>query len=169
MSSACERIDAMPTGNENREELKTLLPHASQMLLLSGCEPETSPGMAVAWVEITDQSPFFLAELDGVPGCIAIEYMAQTMALHTGREKRRKGQRLKIGFVLGSRSLSVKVSAFRKGEKYRISAVCTYSDESFGSFSCKMEDGQGNVVASGEISAFQPDEDATPGMLKEFS
>ena len=159
----------MRTSAENKEELKALLPHDSQMLLLSGCEPESSPGMAEAWVEITDQSPFFLAELDGVPGCIAIEYMAQTMALYTGREKQRKGQRLKIGFVLGSRSLKVNVPAFRKGEKYRISSVCTYSDESFGSFSCKIEDGEGNVVASGEITAFQPEEDVTSDMLKEFS
>ena len=159
----------MRTDDGNREEMKALLPHDSQMLLLSGCRPERSPGLAEAWVDITDESPFYVAELDGVPGCVAIEYMAQTMALYTGRERRRNGQRLEVGFILGSRRLVVATPAFRKGERYRISATCTYTDESFGSFSCRIEDGAGNVVASGEITAFQPEEGATSDMLKEFS
>ena len=140
--------------NASYRELRALLPHEPPMLLLSGCESETADGIADAWVDISSKSPFFDLSLGGVPGCVALEYMAQTMAICVGRMRRKNGLPPAVGFVLGSRRLCVDTPAFKPGERYRIHAECTYSDEAFGSFSCSVLDADGAVGASGEITAY---------------
>lgn len=144
------------------------MPHADPMILLSGYEPQTARGKVESWVEVSERSPFYEAEIGGVPGCVALEYMAQTMALLTGLERRRDNLPPKMGFVLGSRRLEVLVPCFKKGAKYRIKAESTYQDESFGSFDCTISDESGAVVASALVTAFQPEDGATPEKLGEL-
>jgi predicted hotdog family 3-hydroxylacyl-ACP dehydratase len=127
------------------------------MILLSGCEPEGEDDAAVAYVEVTRESPFFDHEAGGVPGCVALEYMAQTMALSSGRKRRRAGLPPAIGFVLGSRRMTVSIPFFREGRRYRVRAKCAYSDEEYGAFDCSVEDQDGAVVASAQITAYQPE------------
>ncbi len=142
--------------NEGRVSLADLLPQAAPMVLLSGYGPPTEENAVEAFVDVTPQAPFFETALGGVPSCVALEYMAQTMALCVGLLRRRKGLAPQVGFVLGSRRLDVKVAAFRAGERYRVRAVCTFQDEEFGSFDCTIRDAAGAVVAAGTLTAFQP-------------
>ena len=138
-----------------------LLPQSAPMVLLSGYEEppaDAEPNVVEAFVDVTPHSPFFDAALGGVPSCVALEYMAQAMALCIGLLRRRTGLAPKVGFVLGSRRLELKAPAFRPGERYRVSAACTFQDESFGSFDCAVRDAAGDVVAGGTLTAFQPDE-----------
>ena len=138
---------------ENPEEL---LPHAAPMTLLSGCMQGDDEAEVVAWVDVSTASPFYDASIGGVPGCVALEYMAQTMAAVAGLAHRRSGEPPKVGFVLGSRRMSIAIPVFRSGERYRVRAKCDYQDESFGSFDCKVEDSSGATVASARLTAFQP-------------
>ena len=126
------------------------------MTLLSGCMQGDDEAEADAWVDVSPASPFYDASIGGVPGCVALEYMAQTMAVVVGLACRRSGEPPKVGFVLGSRRMSIAISVFRSGERYRIHAKCDYQDESFGSFDCKVEDSSGATVASARLTAFQP-------------
>lgn len=142
----------------NDKELESLLPHAPPMILLSGCEPEGADGSASAWVDVSESSPFFDFSAGGVPGCTALEYMAQTMALLVGRNRRKAGLPPAVGFVLGSRRMEVAIPFFKRGCRYLTHAQCTYSDEAFASFACSVEDSGGNTVASAELTAFQPDD-----------
>ena len=149
--------------------LSVLLPQAEPMILLSGYEEPAGEDSVVAVVDVGQTSPFYEQALGGVPSCVAFEYMAQTMALLVGLRDRRRGQKPRIGFVLGSRKLETRLPFFRDGERYRISATCTYEDESFGSFDCEIEDNGGTVVAKATVTAFQPEGEMTPEKIGEFA
>lgn len=88
--------------------LAELLPQAASMVLLSGYEPQTDANAVEAFIDVTPQAPFFEPALGGVPSCVALEYMAQAMALCVGLLRRRKGLAPQVGFVLGSRRLELK-------------------------------------------------------------
>lgn len=159
--------------------LSDLLPQAEPMILLTGYEEPVSEDAVAAFVDVTEASPFYEQALGGVPGCVALEYMAQTMALLVGLYRRRKGLPPQVGFVLGSRRLEIAVPCFLKGVRYRVRATCTYQDEEFGSFDCEIrtaddgavrEGADGTMlVAKGMVTAFQPSGELTPEKMEEFS
>ena len=150
-------------------QLPELLPQTEPMILITGCGEPASEDAVSAFVDVTAASPFFERALGGVPACVALEYMAQTMALLVGLRDRRRGVRPRVGFVLGSRKLETKIPCFRAGERYRVAATCTYEDESFGSFDCVIADRDGTEVAKATVTAFQPEGEVTPERVKEFS
>ena len=139
------------------------------MILPSGYEEPAGEDSVVAFVDVGKAAPFYEQALGGVPACGALEYMAQTMALLVGLRDRRRGQKPRIGFVLGSRKLETKIPCFCDGERYRILATCTYEDESFGSFDCTITDGRGETVATATMTAFQPEGEITTEKIKEFA
>ena len=149
--------------------LSQLLPQAEPMILLTGYEEPLSEDAVAAFVDVTPMAPFYERALGGVPACVALEYMAQTMALLVGLRDRRRGVSPRVGFVLGSRKLETKVPFFHDGERYRISATCTYEDESFGSFDCVIADRDGVEVAKATMTAFQPEGEITTEKIKEFA
>lgn len=153
----------------NKPALADLLPQADPMILLTDYELPSSENAVTAFVTVSPSSPFYDAELDGVPGCVTLEYMAQTMALCTGFYRRTYNLKPKVGFLLGSRRLTISVPRFARGETYRIAVVCTYTDESFGSFDCTITDSSGQTVAEGTLTAFQPDGELTPEMMENYS
>lgn len=146
-----------------------LLPQSEPMVLLSGCSPQRTPEAVDAWVDISPSSQFYMSSMNGVPGCVALEYMAQAMALCVGFCRRRKGLAPKLGFVLGSRRLSIFVPCFRNGERYSVQATCVYEDESFASFKCSISDAHGSVAAEAQLSAFQPEDGLSRDKLEEFA
>lgn len=148
--------------------LEQMLPQAKPMILLTDYAPPTADGAVEAFVDVDSSSPFFDASLGGVPGCVSLEYMAQTMALCTGFHRRRQGLKPKLGFVLGSRRLEVRIARFEPGVRYRVKVSCVYTDESFGSFDCEVLDPSGAVVACAQMTAFQPDDDVSPETLKDY-
>ena len=149
--------------------LSDLLPQAEPMILLTGYEEPVSEEAVVAFVDVGKEAPFYEQALGGVPACVALEYMAQTMALLVGLRDRRRGVKPRVGFVLGSRKLETSIPCFRAGERYRISATCTYEDESFGSFDCVIADRNGVEVATATMTAFQPEGEMTPEKIGEFA
>ena len=148
------------------EELDSLLPHRRPMTMLVEALPEQEPGTAVAVADTSESCIFFDTAIGGVPVCAALEYMAQAMALVVGFMRRRRGAPPKVGFVLGSRRMSVKTPVFRDGERYKVKAVCIYQDESFGSFDCSIDDARGDTVASAKMTAFQPDGEITEDVME---
>ncbi len=138
------------------------------MILLTDYAPPSEDGAVDAFIDVSADSPFFDASAGGVPGCVALEYMAQTMALCTGLHRRRRGLGPKLGFVLGSRRLEIGIPVFAPGSRYRVHVSCIYTDESFGSFDCEISDPSGATVARAQMTAFQPEDDLTPEKLKEY-
>ena len=139
------------------------LPHRPPMIMLAELISVDVPGEASAVADTSSGCIFYDPELKGVPACAALEYMAQTMALIVGAEHRRRGQTPKVGFVLGTRRMEVKVAMFESGKRYVVNAKCVYGDDEFASFDCSIADPDGATVAAALITAYQPPE----SMLKQ--
>ena len=134
------------------------LPHRPPMIMLSELISIDVPGEASAVADTSPGCIFYDPELKGVPACAALEYMAQTMALAVGAEHRRRGQTPKVGFVLGTRRMEVKVAMFESGKRYVANAKCVYDDAEFASFDCSITDPAGVTVATALFTAYQPPE-----------
>ena len=139
------------------------LPHRPPMILLAELISVDVPGVASAVPDTSPSCVFYDPELKGVPACAALEYMAQTMALAVGAERRRRGRTPKVGFVLGTRRMEVKLATFESGKRYVANAKCVYDDEEFASFDCSITDPDGETVAAALFTAYQPPE----AMLKQ--
>ena len=137
-------------------ETEALLPHRQPMVMLREALPEAAPGIAEARIDASEKCVFFDPAIDGVPSCAALEYMAQTMALAVGRERRRREMPPAVGFVLGTRTMDVFVDKFNPKEDYIARAKCTYSDDVFASFDCSIQDAGGETIAKATLTAFQP-------------
>ena len=153
------------------KSLEELLPQAHPMILLTGYTPPATDSQAVeAWVDVSAESPFYEVELAGVPACVAAEYMAQTMALCTGLYRARRNLPPKVGFLLGSRRLTLNLTHFTAGSRYRVRVEPSFSDEEFGSFACTIyEVATGKEVASAQMNAFQPDGELALDKLEAYT
>lgn len=154
-------------GRTENQDLR--LPHRPPMVLLSGCVPAPVGEAVDAWVDVTPDSPFFDHESGGVPGCVALEYMAQAAALFIGRIRGEEGLAPRIGFVIGTRRMEIAVPVFLPEARYGVHVACSYHDESFGSFECSVTDADGAVIASAQMTAFQPEEVSGPDELEKFA
>ena len=134
------------------------LSHRPPMIMLAELISVDMPGVASAVPDTSPSCIFYYPDLKGVPACAALEYMAQTMALAVGVERRRRGQKTKVGFVLGTRRMEVKIATFESGKRYVANAKCVYDDEEFASFDCSITDPDGATVAAALFTAYQPPE-----------
>ena len=134
------------------------LPHRPPMILLAELISVDVPEVASAVPDTSPSCIFYDPELKGVPACAALEYMAQTMALVVGAERRRRGLAPRVGFVLGTRRMEVKVATFESGKRYVANAKCVYDDNEFASFDCSITDPDGTMVAAALFTAYQPPE-----------
>lgn len=148
----------------NRNLLLDLLIHRPPMVMLADVISVDGNGSAKAVADVSEESIFYDKELGGVPACAAIEYMAQTVALVVGENRRSKGESPKVGFLLGTRKMDVSIPAFKCDVRYEIEAKCVYVDDEFGSFDCTIVNPSGEAVATASLTAFQP-----PGDPKEFA
>jgi predicted hotdog family 3-hydroxylacyl-ACP dehydratase len=136
--------------------LETLLPHRAPMLLLSEAVDydETS---ASALIHISTHSPFFDAELGGVPSWVGMEYMAQTIGIWSGYQQLKKKSAVHAGFLLGSRRYECNSPIFPVGCTLQLSAKLVYQDDSgLGAFDCLIVGGE-KITASAQIKAFGPE------------
>jgi predicted hotdog family 3-hydroxylacyl-ACP dehydratase len=132
-------------------DLETLLPHRAPMLLLSEVV-DYDDTFASALVHITADSPFFDAELGGVPGWVGMEYMAQTIGIWAGYQKLINNKPVQAGFLLGCRSYDCNNAVFPEGCTLQLSAKPVYLDDSgIGAFDCVIS--AENIIASEDIRA----------------
>ena len=143
-----------------RESLRPadFLPHRPPMIMLAELISVDVPGEVSAVPDTSPDCIFYDPELKGVPACVALEYMAQTMALEVGAGRRRRGLTPRVGFVLGTRRMEVKVATFESGKRYVANAKCVYDDAAFASFDCSIVDPDGATVAAALFTAYQPPE-----------
>lgn len=135
-----------------------LLPHRGRMLLLDEVVA-SGPGFVSCRVTIRPDSTFL--EREGVPGLVAIEYMAQTVAVFAGLQARGQGLPVRIGYLLGTREFVVDVDSFRVGDEILVEANHQFGDERIGAFDCKVLL-RGQVVAAGCLNVYLGGEEDIP-------
>lgn len=140
----------------NLPAIKTLVPHAGTMSLLDSLVAVDAETLS-AHVAI---GPDTLFCADGAVGAwVGVEYMAQAVAAHAGYQARRRGEPVRVGFLLGTRRYACTVPAFAAGSVLTIRVQrALQGDNGLGAYECGIEDGaSGAELASATITVFQPD------------
>ena len=135
-----------------RYSIAELLPHRPPMLLLDAVE-SVGDDCLVATVTISADSLF--AEPDGVPAHIGLEYMAQACGALAGWLALEAGDPIRIGFLMGTRGMSIHRAWFAIGARLTISATLVYRDEATAAMGARIEIG-GDLVAEAQLTVYQP-------------
>ena len=145
------------------EQVEQLLPHSPPMVFISDIENvDLEAGTLRAKISIKPTDIMYQESLKGVPSCAAIEYMAQAIGCFVGYSDQLKGiNEPSIGFVLGTRKLSVFIPVFAVNETYYIDIKIAFCDESIASFDCIIYKDD-KIVAEATLNAFRPTD------IKEF-
>lgn len=164
------------TGTSLRERsVASLLPHGGNMVLLDeiiGYDRNSLQGRA----RIGPTHVFLQA--DGhVPVWLAVEIMAQGIAALDGCHAADEGRPPALGFLLGSRRLSVHADRVPVGAELRVDvALSTDGGQGFGVFDCELHwlnapaaeretlPG-GTLIASGALNVYQPVQGMTPAEI----
>jgi len=133
--------------------IETLLMHQRPMLLLDKVIGYDDAALAAS-VTITESS-LFLGP-NGVPGHVAIEYMAQACGAYAGARALDAGESVKIGFLLGTRLCRLLVPWYRVGQRLLVSVSIVFHDEQMATFDCKIEI-DGKLAADARLTVYQPD------------
>ena len=138
----------------NLPDIHDLVPHSGAMSLL-GSFVEADEESLVAEVAITPETLFCS---DGAVGAwVGVEYMAQAVAAHAGWCARRRGEPVRVGFLLGSRKYACSVAAFAVGSVLRVAVRRALQGENgLGAFDCRIEDGSGAELATATVTVYQP-------------
>ncbi|WP_371874836.1 ApeP family dehydratase [Pseudoduganella albidiflava] len=131
-----------------------ILPHSGQMVLL---DRVVSVGDDDLCAEVVIRPDSMFCDGTAVGAWVGIEYMAQAIAAHAGWLARRRGDAVKVGFLLGSRKYEAGVPAFDVGSVLHVHAHrALQGDNGLGAFECRIDAG-GNTVATATVTVFQPD------------
>jgi predicted hotdog family 3-hydroxylacyl-ACP dehydratase len=131
--------------------LVDVVPHRPPMLLLD--EVVAWDGMHVECrVVLRDDSPF--VDAGRVASTLAIEYMAQCIAVFVGLEAYQRGEPVRLGYLVGARDISLPPDGFRVGDVLIVKAAPIWGGETIGSFQCEV-DRVGEVVARGSLNVYR--------------
>jgi predicted hotdog family 3-hydroxylacyl-ACP dehydratase len=128
-----------------------VVPHRPPMLLLDEVVAWDSK-RAECRVVLRDDSPF--VEGGRVASTLAIEYMAQCIAVFVGLEAYYRGEPIPLGYLVGAREISLPADGFRVGDVLSVEASPIWGGETLGSFQCKI-DRMGEVVARGALNVYR--------------
>lgn len=140
----------------NNYAIEQLIAHRPPMILISRMVTHNDT-QAVCEVDISESSPFFQKNINGVASYIGIEYMAQTIAALAGAKALEQDKSVDIGFLLGSRKYQTEQTSFNCGTTYQVSVEELYKEDSgLSVFECKICD-QEQIIATAKVNAFQPE------------
>ena len=141
--------------------ISDLLPHRPPMQLITAVESvDFDAQTLVARVDITKDDLMYDVNIGGVPSWISLEYMAQAIGCFIGDEDLEQNPNSvpSVGFVLGSRKLIVNIPTYLVGQSYFIHVVSLFCDKNIANFDCQIYNSDNNLVASGAINVFRPDD-----------
>ncbi|WP_076415246.1 hotdog family protein [Shewanella sp. UCD-KL12] len=132
-----------------------VVPHRSPMILIDQLLKHETDTL-VTQVNVSEQSPYFDNNINGVPNYVCIEYMAQSIAALAGVEALSRGDEIRVGFLLGSRKLKMHIPYYKLGNSYQTRVSRLYQEETgLAVFDCQIFHGN-SLVAEANVNVFQP-------------
>lgn len=117
--------------------IEKLVPHAAPMLLLDAL---VASGDGYVECELVVREDGMFDAAGRVPAWLGMEYMAQTVAAYSGLQAHLKNERVKPGFLLGTRRFETNIEDFACGDILRVTAKCIiHGSSGMGAFECKVE------------------------------
>jgi predicted hotdog family 3-hydroxylacyl-ACP dehydratase len=101
-----------------------------------------------------DRDPFMTE--GRVRAVVCLEYIAQAIGAFVGLERRSRGLRPQIGYIVGMRTLVLHREYLERGSRLRVCATLTWSDRETATFDGTV-DCEGQPIAEGQITVYQPD------------
>jgi predicted hotdog family 3-hydroxylacyl-ACP dehydratase len=146
----------MPVSAVSYPAIEELLPHRGAMLLIERVIFADAERLSA---QTRVNSGAWYADADGnMPVWIGIELMAQAIAAFVGLEHRRRGDPIKVGFLLGTRKFSAETAAYPPDAVLGITACLAYRDPNgLGAFDCYITV-DGRRVAEATIKVYEPDD-----------
>ncbi|MGI2172941.1 thioester dehydrase [Shewanella ulleungensis] len=136
-------------------DISEFVPHRAPMILIDNLL-EHQPDNLLTATHISKASAYFDQAINGVPNYVGIEYMAQSIAALAGVEAKLIGEKVRVGFLLGSRKLQMHIDHFVLGQTYHTKVKRLYQEPSgLAVFDCQICH-QDHVVASANVNVFQP-------------
>jgi predicted hotdog family 3-hydroxylacyl-ACP dehydratase len=111
-----------------------------------------APGRARCAVRLRPDSPFL--ENGRVRAVVAVEYMAQAVAAYAGMCSHQDGKPPSIGFLLGTRELTLAVDFFQAGDALAVDVEHVFGDDQLGSFRCSVRRGD-EIVSEAVLNVYQ--------------
>ncbi len=142
-------------------DLSKIVPQQPPMLFLSDVESfDYENQILVTRVDIRDTDLLFDSSLNGVSSCASLEFMAQSIACCVGLNDLTKhpDKKPSVGFVLGSRNIHICASVYKVNHSYFVRVKSMFCDDNIASFDCEIFDENNNIMASGVLNAFRPDD-----------
>ncbi|ODC04472.1 hypothetical protein BFW38_13950 [Terasakiispira papahanaumokuakeensis] len=134
-----------------------LLPHAAPMVLLDRLCHYTANKVQC---ELTIQPDSYLydPQQQGVPNYVALEYMAQTIGVIAGLEAKARADKVKLGFLLGTRRCQLHTALFSCGEVLQITAERVWQEDESGLavFACQVTGRHQQCLAEAQLNVYQP-------------
>ncbi len=138
-----------------------LLPQKAPMAFITAIESvDFDTQKMITRIDVHQSDLLFQKNMNGVPGCVALEYMAQSIACYIGAQDIHTTGETKAvaGFIMGSRDLHVMIPVFNVDESYYVHVQSMFCDANIASFECNIYDANNNLVASANLNAFRPDD-----------
>ncbi|MES2320099.1 MAG: hotdog family protein [Pseudomonadota bacterium] len=144
------------TNPVNIPELRTLVPHDGQMVLLERVLTVDKENLCA---ELTIGPDTLFCDGPGVGSWVGIEYMAQAIAAHAGYQAHLRGEPVKVGFLLGARRYQCSVPLFALGTVLHVHIQhAMLGDNGLAAFECRIDDAaDGAVLAHATITVFEPE------------
>jgi predicted hotdog family 3-hydroxylacyl-ACP dehydratase len=131
----------------------TFVMHREPLLLLDTLVECDGDSTACEWT--VQEGDAFVDPGKGVPAHVAVEHMAQCVAVHAGARAWVEGLGPPLGFLLGTRHFTAAIPYFVVGETYRATCMELIRDDSgMGSYECSVLRGE-EVVAAARLSVLE--------------
>lgn len=132
--------------------LAELLPHAPPMVLLD--EVLAFDG-ATARCGLTVRPGSMFVESGRVRAVVALEYMAQAVAVCASLRSRARGEPAgQAGYLVGARELRLEAAGFEVGDALEVEATLEFDGRELGSFACALSR-RGERLASGVLNVYR--------------
>lgn len=132
------------------------LPHRKPMVLIDKVK-EIDEFSVQGEVTIGVDS-LFQNEEGHVPAWVGIEYMAQTIAAYAGIKHSKKGDPIKMGFLIGTRIYDAYTDYFLQGNTYLVDAKLLFTDAGLGSFECNINEKEtATKCCYAKINVYEPE------------
>ncbi|NRB38738.1 MAG: hotdog family protein [Pseudomonadales bacterium] len=136
-------------------DVEELLPHAGNMVLVQQLIYADEEN-ATATVVVKNDG-LFSGPNNQVPAWVGIEYMAQTIAAWAGFHALKNNEKVKLGFLLGTRKYQSNVGHFDVGQTLKVEIqMMMQGDNGLGAFSCKIS--SDDILVEANLNVFQSDD-----------
>jgi predicted hotdog family 3-hydroxylacyl-ACP dehydratase len=145
----------MPHTSDPPFPARELVPHEPPMLLVDRIVGQS--GSSITGEHTVQPDGLFFQPGRGLPAYAGFEIMAQTVSAFDGLRRIAAGETPQLGFLLGCRKYAASVDWFPAGQVLRCEATALLDEGEMRSFDCRLTDTAGNLLASGVLSVYRPE------------